>query len=692
MIDFPTPTARRWMLVVSLFASLVMFAASPTVRAADEATLTVAAGVGAGWHDPGDHVVVTATVTSDGLLNGRLEVVATSGAVVSRDVQVAGGTTKTVMLVAPTGYDVAPIVVNLYRGNELIASESVTMAVAEGVELVGVLPALATRAGELTEQVALATGVGTAMIRELSVEQMSLGAAALEAFDTIAATTADLRSLQHDQLSALLAWLNRGGRLLLDDDGDLAALPEAWRPGSAGYALAGRGEIRVVDGRASNNEWSTLVEPSGSASSEASWWWGSNEQLGYTAQDLALRAGVRQPSLMPLLIPLLAYTCVVSVGLYFVLRAARRLTLAWIAIPVLASVTAVGVFAYGQTWRSIGRPAAATFVESFPGGADAMSSVLTFSRDGGTSTIHMPAGWQSDSELTQYFGGYSGVPTRLASTPAGSEVQVRLEPGQVTSVNVVGPATEAGLVVTATVREGNVIGTVANLGTVTLHQVAVFAPGGVDDIGTLAPGADAEFTIKARPLAQGLTRADRVWKGTSHPNATEAEIAELGIWANAGFARSLYPSALVRAAGWTTELTNGFEISGGHTHTTVVTTLAPIRATSAPIPAASVRAVTVRTPNTNFGNGLADTVYRYLLPVDAPIGRGIVLEMPSGLGAIDLWSGTEWVNQGASGGIVVVPPTMRTGGVVMARIVNNGQFFPGDTVPTLRGATAEDLA
>ncbi len=400
---------------------------------------------------------------------------------------------------------------------------------------------------------------------------------------------------------------------------------------------------------------------------------------------------MKLPSLVPLLVPLLAYSVIVSLVLYFVLRAARRLTLAWIAIPVLAVITAVGVFWYGQQWRSVGKPAAVTFVESYPGGGDAYSSVLTFSRDGGTSTVRFPSGWQSDSELTQYFGSIVSVAPRLVPSATGTDVQVRLEPGQVTTANLIGPASESGLVVNATVRDDEVVGTVTNRSTVTLHQVAVFGPGGVDGIGTLAPGATAQFAIDADPLPFGFTLADRVWHGTSDPRADADEIAELGIWANAAFGRTMYPSALVRAAGWTTELRNGLEIPGGFTSTTVVTSLGPIRSTTAPLPAACVRAAMVRTPFGMFGNGLGDTIYRYVLPTDAPIGQGIVLEVPFGVNAIDLWNGSAWVSQTTAKGLVVVQPPMRAGGVIMARIVNNGEFFPGDAIPVVRGATAEDL-
>ena len=159
LTDIPQSIMRRPLLLTLLLAAAFGFLGTPSAaKAAGSTQLTVTAGVGDGWHDPGDHVVVTATVTTNELLNGHIDIVATSGAVVSRDIQVAGGTTKAFMLVAPTGYDLAPITVNLYRGNELVSRKTATMAAAETVELVGVLPALVTRAGDLPKQVNIATG------------------------------------------------------------------------------------------------------------------------------------------------------------------------------------------------------------------------------------------------------------------------------------------------------------------------------------------------------------------------------------------------------------------------------------------------------------------------------------------------------------------------------------------------------
>lgn len=692
-------TARRVRSALIGAAAFAMATAiapvAPTLASAppsDPTTIEVAAGLD-GWYDPGDHVVVEATVTSDELFDGRIDVVADSHATVSRDVQVAGGTTKTFLIVVPTSLGGSSIDVRLYGGDDLVSKRSVALKIAEAMELVGVLPALVTRVGELPEQVNLATEAGKAQLTELSLDQLALGASALDIFDSIAATSADIRSLQPGQLDALLGWLNRGGRLLLDDNGDLSALPAQWRPATDGWSLAGQGEVRVVDGRASSGQWSAIIEPSGLSTSEGGGFFGFGEQLGSVQQDLAARAGVTLPSMLPLLVPLVIYWAVVSIVLYFVLKAMRRLTLAWVAIPLLAALTAGGVVWYGQQWRSVGKPAATAFVDGHPGGGSATTSVLTFSRDGGTVKVSLPAGWQSDSELTFFFdGGFNGgiAPTVRPGADT-TTLQVRLEPGQVTTANVLGPTADTGLVAEAGVQGDKVIGTVTNNSPVTLHQVAVFGPGGAHLVGTLAPGERGEFSIAAQPLPIGFSLADRVWDGTSDPRAAPDEIAELGIWSNATAGRVMYPSGMVRAAGWTTELPLGIDIAGGHTTTAVLTSLAPIQPSGPALPAASVRSSMVRTPFSQFGNGTADTVYRYVVPPDTNLGQRMMLKLPAGLNDIELWNGSGWIDTKANKGVVIVPTTSIVQGVVMARIVNDGEFFPSELAPTLRGVAPGEV-
>ncbi len=693
----PVPRASLRHAVAVIAAAVALVSLAPlgsfaTHVAAAEPTFEVTAGL-RGWFDPGDHVVVAATVTSDDLLDGRIDVVAMTGARVTREVQVAGGTSKTFLMVVPTSADGSALDVRLYRNGELAVRRSVPLKPAEEVELVGVLPALVTRVGELPEQTNLATDTGKAQLTELSLEQMALGTAALDVFDTIAATSADLGSLQPAPRAALLGWLNRGGRLLLDDAGDLSALPAEWQPGPTGYSLAGRGEVHLLNGAATAGQWASIIQPSAASNTENNQPFGS-EQLGTVQQDLARRAGVKVPSMIPLLVPLVVYWFVVSVVLFVVLKASRRLTLAWIAIPLLAAITAGGVLVFGDQWRSAGKPAASLYVDGYPGGGDGLLSVLTFSRNGGTSSVSLPAAWQGESDISMFFGfgEFSAtVPPQVIPTNDATQVRVRLEAGQVATATLAGPTGDSGLRAVAHVEGANVVGTVTNAGPIPLTQVAAFSAGGAQLIGSLAPGESAPFSIRADSLPPGFSLADRVWKSADRPGHDPADLAEYGIWTNASNSRVMYPTGLVRVAGWTDERPSEATMSGGLTSVAVVSELARIEPGPGPLPAASVRTSSVRSPFTQFGNGTSDTVYRYVLPPETQLGQRLVASVPIGLDAIEMWNGTAWVPTTAAKRLITVPPTCIQQGVVMLRIVNDGQFF-GDAIPVVRGATPKDTA
>lgn len=655
------------------------------VHAADGTVdVTITAGVDS-WADPGDHVVVAVEITTTDLFDGHVDIVATSGGTVTAPVEVAGGTTKTVRLVAPTSVDNLSVDVRVYEGDNLLERRTVTLKAAESVELVGVLPALRTRIGELPPTVTIAGDMGKAVVATLPSEVLALGATALEAFDTVVGTTADLRSLPPAQQAALFGWVNRGGRLLLDDRADLSSLPAEWRPGAAGYALAGQGEVRLLDGDATEGRWASFIQPSGSSQSELGDPFAFSEVFASPSEDLARRAGVRLPSLMPVLIPLIVYWAVISIVLFLVLKASRRLTLAWVAIPALAALTAGAVLVYGNHWRSAGKPAATTFVDGWPGGGTASSSVLLFSRDGGTITVGLPEQWQSDSEVAAYWGGFGSLPATVQPAGDGTDLRVRLDAGQVTTANITGPTAAVGLDITAISDGSHVTGTVTNTSSVTLHQVAVFGPGGADDVGDLAPGASADFSISANALPAGFALATRVWTPATDPRRDPDDIAELGIWSNAAVSRVMYPSAMVRAAGWTTERAAPADIDASSA--TVVTSTAHVAPAGDDLPASCIRFAAVRSPFQRFGNGLEDQVFRFVLPPTAT-PPALLLEVPAEVGTLQIWNGSGWVDLQRAARVANVPPNAVRDGVVLVRIPNNGMFLGPESHPVLRGATA----
>lgn len=686
----PLRSARTPIAALALVVAIPL-AHHGDARADTVPTLTATAGL-RGWHDPGDHVVVTAVVESSSFFDGRVDVVTASGAVSSRSVDVAGGTSKTVQVVVPTPYDPQSLEVRLVDGDDPVATRSVNLRAAYEVELVGVMPAMATRAGKVPEQVTMASDTGRAQLETLDPDLFTLGPAALDVYDTIVATSADVNSLTDDQLPALLGWMNRGGRLLVDDDGTLTALPADWRPGPAGYAWTGRGEVRVVAGRASQGGWAGLIEPSGSSLSDAaSIFFGS--PTADVQRDLARRAGVELPSLTPLLIPLILYWLMVSVVLFVVLKLVRRMTLAWVAIPLIAVLTATGVVIYGNHWRSAGEPTASEFVDGYPGGGVAQLTALTFTRSGGTARVQLPPNWHSDSEVNPSFG--SAAVLRTTASGDATVFSASLEPGQVASTTLSGATGDTGLQVEAAIDAagGEVVGTVTNRGTSALFDVTVFSKGGGSRIGTLLPGESDEFSIDADPLPLGISIADRVWsrrfddRGLSITEDTES-LVEFGVWDLAAMSYNLYPSGMVRAVGWTDQRSSA---ARGVPARSVLTTTAPITPSDGEVHPATVRATKVRDPFGPAGNFNSDTVLRYVLPSGMTAGTALVLELPIGLDSIELWSGSGWTKVRADKRIAAVPALTGRNGVVLARIAQNDNFFPSeDTLPELRSATGEE--
>jgi hypothetical protein len=688
---FPVRSAAAPIAALALAASIPL-AHHRSVSADTVPTLTATAGL-RGWHDPGDHVVVTAVVESSSFFAGRIDVVAPSGAVSSRAVEVAGGTSKKVQVVVLTPFDPQSIQVRLVDDDDPVATRSLSLRAAYEVELVGVMPAMATRAGKVPEQVSMASDTGGAQLEPIDPDLLALGPAALDVYDTIVAASTDVNALTDDQLPALLGWLNRGGRLVVDDDGTLTALPADWRPGVAGYSWAGRGEVHVRAGRASQGEWASLIEPSGSSVNDSSTYLFGPGPVDIQ-RELARRAGVELPSLTPLLIPLILYWLVVSVVLFVVLKLARRMTLAWVAIPLLAVLTASGVVVYGNHWRSAGEPTASVFVDGYPGGGVAQLTALTFTRRGGTARVQLPANWHSDSEINPSFGSASVL--RTTASGEATVFSASLEPGQVATATLSGDTDDTGLVVRAEVdpEENEVTGTITNRGTSALFDVAVFSKGGGRELGTLQPGESAEFAIDADPLPLGIGIADRVWRRRFDADGVSvaeqgSSLVEFGVWDLASSSINLHPSGLVRAAGWTDQRSSDARNVSARS---VVTVTAPISPSGGVVHPASVRAARVRDPFGPQGNFNSDTVLRYLLPATADQGAPLLLALPIGLDSVEVWTGSGWEKASAQRRTAILPTGAVRSGVVLARIVNDGNFFPqDDTLPSLRSATGEDL-
>jgi len=648
--------------------------------------------------DGGDHLAVRITVTADQLLDGHVEV-RTGGSTITvrRDVQVAGGATDEFHLLVPSvQFGEARLVVELFDDGESIDADNLSFRHEVARDVVGIMPLLLARIEEPPERVTLDGGVRRVDLAPLPIELISLGPAALTQLDSIAATTDDLQALGPDALDALLTWIDRGGHLVLDDADDLGALPPRWQPGDAGYVLAGRGEIRLVEGELRSGNWARAVHPVALAAGDSPMGFGGIDVVVDPRTTLAQRAGVSLPNLSVIVALLGGYVLLIGPVLYLVLRRARRLTAAWIAIPVVAVLLAGAVAVIGASWRTVGRPTAGTVLEVRPGGAYAHADLLVFSRSGGTESVALPDGWvASESTAVLMFGSEPAAARTLLSDEAGESVETRLETGQIAVFNVEGSRALEAVAVSARMSgDRTVAGTVTNTSAVTLHAVGVFAGGKGVLLGDIEPGASRDYTIeriieKPDPFSSAL---GSVWPDPRFGSETVKtdELVDFGIWTSfAGRAPSdLYPPGHVRVAGWTQELATG--IDAEFLNSTLVTSLAPIMAGDGPLQPAAVRSSFVESSFDPRTGQPGSPVVRYVVPPDATV-ESFELELPRGITDVELLDDDgEWQEQDVDDGVAAVPSeAIRSGSLLVRFDLDFSQPVDMSLIrPILRSATS----
>lgn len=695
--------------VVSLVVIALVTVASliaPAGRALAETELSVTVGIH-GQYEVGDQLLVRVSVASDELIDGEIVVtMRNTETTVRRDVQIASGATKVFYFTLPTSWDEPSIDVALKDGNDEVAKKSAKPRQTED-ELVGVLPRLAARIGDLPLDVQLGQAIGNASVSALPVEVIDLGAGALRAYDTVVAGGDDLAQLNAAQRETLLTWVSLGGILLLDDDRAVADVPEQWHPGSNGYTWAGSGEVRLTDGNAAGGRWDQIIQPTMIGGPGI---FGGSEMMTDPQMDLAGRAGLDLPTIAPLAIGIGLYAVVLGPIVYLVLRKMRRLTLGWFVIPVLAVLTAGGVALAGGGALRNGNPAAATFIQESPGGAYAISNVLTFSSQGGTANVAIPAGW-SLGQGGMFWGDGRQTPITITRHSDGtSSATVALEATQANVRSYAGTTTSDGLAVTA-VWDGDrkVDGMVTNNTDVALHDVAVFA--GEDEalVGELAPGDTAEFTLNAirRIRFDWASRGSAVWgdpfnganmvfddQGRQIPDVDEDDdsMVEFGVWGMASGDVELFPAGMVRVVGWTNAIPSNLIDGDDASTTTAISSLAPVTSDDHAVGVPTMRAQAVRGPFGFNGGMVSDQVFRFVLPSDAdPAELYLVDHGNLNIHELAFWDGANWVEADPTEEVLLIPVDAIRDGVVLVK-TDVDMNIPQQGIPTLTDQAPEEGA
>ena len=194
-------------------------AAVPPALAATSLHVT---GAYDGSYVPGRPMAVRVQITADRLVRGRLEVSTAEGTPVGLPVEVPGGSSKEFLVVLPAwlsfNFDGAVgVQARLRDGSTDIATGDAILQSSTGQELVGLLPgALGGRS--VPGAAPLAVDAGTAHFAALGPAELAQAPDSLGPVSTIAAAADELVRLPAATRTALLAWVEQGGHLLVDAD------------------------------------------------------------------------------------------------------------------------------------------------------------------------------------------------------------------------------------------------------------------------------------------------------------------------------------------------------------------------------------------------------------------------------------------------------------------------------------------
>ncbi len=684
---------------MAAFCAVVLVAIGGlTGSAAAETDLAVEAGYG-GYGQPGRPFPLVIAVTADVLVVGELQISSPdSGLAIAKRVEIPGGTTREFTVVwESSGGDSATV--QLVAGGDVVASATARPIERQNVDLVGVFPALAARG--LPERASLIVDAGEARLFPVDPARLAAGWAALEPLDIVVVTAAELRGLDSAGLDALLAWVNRGGRLMVDEPvgTEIPGVPAVWQPDGAGPRMAGQGEIIVTNGVAASGDWDAMFEPAPTRSSREDEDWAEFgmfwdfERLSWA---LGRDADVRLPGAGWLAAIVGAYVAVAGPGVWLATRGLRRPGLGWILVPVAALCFAAVIWAIGSSFRNSAKTAHGTIVEVAPRGTVATTYSLLHSSGGGRDSISLLPGWSTVPSRTE---GQRSV-LDIVDGPVGSIASIKLDAGGFSVLGAGGAlaALDDALQVTASsTGEGRVTGLVANNSPVDLHEVAVFADQAGMNVGTVPAGSTVEFDYSGQ-LADPLTDEPiefRIWSDAVAPDLFgdgrdyDPGPVNLGLWGelNARWSLNARRVGQVVVAAWTDELASPLDagVSAGRT---LLVARAAIESEGGLLSDVAVPREIVRGSGalgSDFtildGRG-GGAMVRFVLPEDAR-RSDLVLAVPQGQRRVELWIGAEWRHvdlDGNRSAVFLLPPESIDGGRVYAKVLFD--FERG--VPSLR--------
>ncbi len=313
------------------------------------------------------------------------------------------------------------------------------------------------------------------------------------------AGTADLPALGGELL---------GGRPLVTTGGRVVAAERGYGNGAVTVVGFDPTTKWIADGAAGESLWRRLLPARSSVGPVI----GDDSQLVGAVSQLPSLA---LPPIGGLIGLLAAYILLVGPINYIVLRRKDRRDWAWITMPALIGVFAVGAYGYGAFLRgSEVLVNEVAVVRGAPGATDGMAQVYigVFSPSRSTYQVQVPGGALLSAPISgDFFGGdgtasaldvLQGDPAKVRDLAVGfgSLRTIRAE----TAVTV--PLIQADL----RMVDGRLKGTVKNASSVALQKPVVVLGGTVADLKDLGPGAEASVDVGMAPIPFGQPLSDKV--------------------------------------------------------------------------------------------------------------------------------------------------------------------------------------
>ncbi len=476
--------------VIGVFVLIGVLLASASPASAEPA-VSVSTPAGERYV-PGQPVALLVEISANRATDGTIRVRLDGTEVATKDFEVAGGATKTIVVIADTVIWGGNLVVDVRSSDGNVSVRPVLNHDREA-ELVGVLPSMQGRG--LPASARTTTADRIARTYDIGENILLAGPAALQMFDGMIGSEQDFSALPFGFQTSITHWLAGGGTLFVNEPPGAAivalGIPESTEPERA----FGFGRVVYTDGAVGRGQLEGLIAPTRLTNQDE---FGQNFNPGFSGQILLRDAGITIPGIGVLLILMGIYILAVGPGLFLALRRIHRQPLIWLAIPAVAVVAVGAVYGVGRAQRADVDLAHATIVANSNGVLIERSEILVASSNGGFAGVEIGAGFVPGSRTINRFGQQLGMPPEDRDNTIGFD----LNPGEVSRLLMerVTPSSTAGpfdIKVTNT-GDRKLAGTVTNTSGFDLVEVQVVAGNDVLNLGSLLDGETKDVTLDDR--------------------------------------------------------------------------------------------------------------------------------------------------------------------------------------------------